>query len=255
MTVWVFGDSFAYLHLQGNTWHRQISNSLKQDLSCYATGGISLEYTYYQFNNVREDIKNNDIVIVALTNIDRRWLIKDRPNEQLWLFSEKQEDPDIDKAIENYLRYLDNRSVYETYLTNFLYNLAYITKVKDLKTIVLPCFDSSTVLANKAGTTLDIARGNLFTVSMNEFDPLYTKNTLTQLGDLRANHLTYTNHCVLANKILDYIHSGITIDLTSDFHKHMLNRENVYTVEYSKQEFFDVHENTEYWNLHLINRP
>ena len=73
MTLWVFGDSFAKYNDHQNIWMNQVANKTRQELICLGDDGTSPDYTYYKFNEIRHQILDNDIIIIALTDINRRW--------------------------------------------------------------------------------------------------------------------------------------------------------------------------------------
>ncbi len=238
MTVWVFGDSFAYLHPHGDTWPRQVANKLNQELKCYAEGGTSLEYTYEQFNTVRHNINAHDTVILALTELNRRWFLRDRVTENIWMIMRNREDPKLSKALEYYLHYLDNSTVHETYLTNFLYNVEYVTTQRSLNTVILPCFETTSAYMSKLNLNLTVAKGQLVTVSMAEFDSKFDHTSYTAISDVRPNHLTRSNHNVLANKIVDSIKTKAPIMLNEGFVKYNMNIGNMQNDQFKLYELY-----------------
>jgi hypothetical protein len=247
--LWVFGDSFAYIPTTGNTWLRQIAARLNCELRCYARGGSSLEYTYEQFNNVRSQFEDSDIVIVALTDVSRRWAI--RANEHESMLVAMQRYPHLEEAVKLYITYLDNDSIQEAYLTNFLHNVEHITLHKNLNTVIIPCFESSSSIVAKVKPKLITAYGNLFAISQGEFMPTFTnRHSITQVSDLRANHLIASNHTILAEKVVRAVTNKQPINLCEDFQHNVLCAERLRNVKFSEQELFDIHLNEQEWNLH-----
>lgn len=238
MTVWVFGDSFAYLHLDADTWPRQVARKLNQELKCYGEGGTGLAYTYEKFNDVRNQIEDNDTVILAVTELNRRWFIRDRASENIWKIMSRREDPKLSNAVEYYLRYLDNEPVYESYLQNFLYNIQFLTNKKNLNTILLPCFNTSAVYLSKQNLNLTVASGELIKVSVAEFDPRFDHSPYTTISDIRPNHLTRSNHTILANKIIHSIQTKAPIDLNEGFVQHNVNDHNMLDEAFRSNELF-----------------
>lgn len=223
MTLWVFGDSFAETTItigrnsQGPTgqWCYQIAHNLNAEIYGYGLGGSSLDYTYYRFNQIRNKIRENDTIIVALTEINRRWFWKDSP--QNGCVQALDLPNDLATAYKYYMLYLNNPIVYETHLITFLHDLNNTSLIKNIKTVILPCFEIT--INNQDYPHLHIAKGNLLTVSLNEFKKNTTREMVDPyfINDRRINHIIKDNHTILANKILNYIRYNKSINLTNAF--------------------------------------
>lgn len=248
--IWVFGDSYA----EDAKWAQIISNNLDMPVTCLGLGGSSIDYTYKTFNDYRNQIKNEDIVIVATTHLSRRWFFKDQPRETTFFYY-LYDTNECSEKFKYYINYLTNNDVYNTYLINFLYNIEYLTKQLNLHTILLPCFDDTDNFFKNIPqeTPLNIAHGDFYKISLNEFDPKFLNSySIHQYiqQELRLNHMIKTNHTILANKIIDNIKIKKPIDLTTGFVTNVLNAKTLKDIDFSKQELFDVHLNDAFWNYH-----
>lgn len=240
-TVWIFGDSFADSNVYTLAWTHQVANNLNYDLKVLALGGTSLDYTYTKFNEYKEQINPGDVVVLALTDLSRYWFLKNEPNRTYWMIMER--DPDMNKAIEQYLRYLENYNLKETYLENFLYNLHYFTKKQDIHTVILPSFNHiAQTLANfkVKVPSLNIASNSLLNVSLNEFEQgtIDPTDLIRNIVEFRSCHMMYSNHLILADKILDNIKKQTPIDLSQGFVSYALNTRTLNNDEFIDKEFF-----------------
>ena len=201
--IWVFGDSFAeqYSNLK-DQWMQVIADNLNQELKCFGLSATSADYTYQKFNNIRDDIKHNDIIIICLTSINRRWFFKDypqsttNPENQSDIVDLPHDADDVKLALQLYNKYLNHNEIYETYLYNFLYNLDYISKQLNLHTIVLINFwDTESILKNRKESFphINFAIGTMQSVNIEELTKQYITNIDLTTKDKRVNHLTKTN--------------------------------------------------------------
>jgi len=264
MNLWIFGDSFAQLHYwpARNTfdelgqWQNQLRVHTDAKLRPLALSGSSLDYTYYKFNEVRKEIRPRDIVIVLLTDLNRRWLWPNRPQDSSPYAIELNKIEAT--AYKYYEAYLNNREIYKTYLLTFLNDLQGWTQFKHLQTMVIPCFPDVEEFVSQHKRDLfliHIAEGNLLDVSRKEFtseirdDP--DKFNYFCRNDLRLNHLTKSNHTILANKLYNHIMDGMAnpIDLRRDFMEGIISPSTIKNEDFSKLELFNAH-NTELWNKH-----
>ena len=234
----------------------QVANKTRQELICLGDDGTSPDYTYYKFNEIRHQILDNDIIIIALTDINRRWFLHDNPADTIWNIIARSET--VSEALEKYLRYLNNKDVHDVYLFNFLVNLHRTTEKLNTHTIILPCFESVNDYTKGSKeyydfTRFHIARGYLYDVALKEFEPdFFNSYHVLKYGqrDLRCNHLMKSNHTILANKIVDNIRRNIPIDLNRGFVTNILNKEKLKNKEFSASELFDIHLDDNVWNFH-----
>lgn len=253
MTLWVFGDSYAeqYNGLK-EQWIQCTSNRLEQNIRCYGLVGSSAEYTYNTLLNVKNEIKEQDIIIIMLTTHSRRWFFKDYPNhtaqpapgtdfkQPVSIYNSTGFD-DVDNALSLYEDCLNNLIVFETYLENFLHNLNYFTKKLNLHTILIPNFyDTQYFLNNKKKMFSNIyfANGIMVDISLNEFTKEYFIEYNTSQKDVRINHLLKDNHLILADKIVDNIKNKSNIDLTTNFNKHIITKEKMNNKDFINEQLF-----------------
>lgn len=216
--LWVFGDSYADVlsikYVLGNkyediSWNYRLASVLNLNIKNLGCSGTSLEYVYFKFDEVKDQICENDVVILVLTNLDRRWIVRDKPNVPPW---------QLDSSELRVFKYLlDFPELYKIYLQNFLINVAYLTKKLNLHTILIPCFDNTAEVLHEMDCELPfhIANGTLLSVSEAEF--INPEDHKTLKLEPRLNHIINSNHGILANKIVDNINRKIPIDLTTDF--------------------------------------
>lgn len=239
-TVWIFGDSFADVGFCANndsnmyTWMQEVPYQLNYTARFLAKGGTSLEYTYEQFNLVRSQIQPCDVIIIALTCPNRRWHIRDNITDNVWQLM--QQSTRLKAALEAYLAHLNVN--YEVYLENFLYNLESVK----VRTIILPCFQTARDLLKSYRGSAYVADLCLYDISNEEFRHNLASEYHKKMAgvDLRACHLTATNHRILANKIVDYVNRG-TVITNNGFRKDFINFDLLKTREFSQGELFNVH--------------
>ena len=206
MTIWIFGDTYVQANNISAQWMYKLAHELKCDVNSLAMNGTALEFTYQRFNIARQKIKEYDTVVVALTNLDRRWFFKQYPQA-----AETNRSPTNNKketkAIDLFRKYLDHKEIYQVYLIDFLYNLQAITEDLKLHTIVLPCFeDVETFLLDKKGLfpSIDIAEGNLSSIAGYDVEVI-------------LNHMNADRHQILSQKLLSYIRDGYHVNLKEGF--------------------------------------
>lgn len=255
MTIWSFGGSFS-ITLTGvdDTWQQQLTKKLDIPINYMGLGGSSLDYTYKKFNSVRNEIEKNDILVLTLPDIDRRWFIKDKPEESNWNWVSREDRNH--ESMKYFLVYLNNTEPYEIYFLNFLYNLHNFTKKLNLHTILLPCFNDTLEILQKRKDQFPqffIANGALDQINRDEFDQKFLDDYgYIKYGenDLRINHMIKSNHTILADKLLQSIKEKTNINLKDTFVKSILNRQSFKDVNFSKDELFNVHLNEWAWNYH-----
>lgn len=251
-SIWIFGDSFAH-YTPYDIWCKRIGELADATPYYFGEGGTSLEYTYEKFNDNRSHIKSNDIIILALTDINRRWFLRENLKDSIWdLMSQKTP---IAEAITAQQKYLNCISIHETYFSNFLYNLEYLTRSRHTHTIILPCFDTTLNSLNLMKTdipSIHIADRSLLDISTREFeDPsLLQHYTNTIQGDLRRCHFIKSNHYILADKLYENITTKKSLSLRKGFVEGVLNKNSLKSEEFAHSELYDVHliPEHEYWD-------
>jgi hypothetical protein len=240
--IWIFGGSYADIDNRPE-FVDQWGHQLGYPIHSLALGGTSTDYVYKKFNDVRDQIDQDDIVIVVLSSLDRRWFVRDDPANSPWIHLIK--NPRYNKsyadAVKSYLLYLEHREIYQTYLINFFYNLHNLTIKKNLHTIIMKSFSFDRI-SFKEFPQFHVAKGCLYKVSENEFDLEFSKKypALVKGNDIRTNHMIKSNHKILANKIIRNIKRKSPIDLNRGFIKGVLNKKSLNNVEFKNRELFDI---------------
>lgn len=251
MTIWAFGGSYSEIKSHDHdTWMQQISNNLGTELKSFGISGSSLDYTYKTFNEIRDQIDNNDIIIMTIQDLDRRWFFKDDPDKTNYYYWASRLDQN--KALKYYLLYLNNSEIHNLYFLNFFHNLHNFIKKKNIHTVILPGFVDSNTLLNDKKIEFDnfnIAYGTLNQLSQDELNPMFIKK-YDYTYDMRTHHMIKTNHTILANKIIDNIKNKTPIDLQTGFIKDIVNQYSLKDIEFSKKELFNIHLNDDVWNYY-----
>lgn len=237
-TVWTFGDSFiaGYNVKHANKlWTAQVADKIHYRLELRGMVGSSLSYMYEQFNNIRDNVKNNDVVIIAPTELSRKWLVRERPDDGPIFNAAQLGTTKQQKAVMNYIMNLQNLEIEKNYLINFLYGLHYLTEQKKLHTIVLTTFkETAEVINNENLPLFHISDGLLCdNVQREEFEPKVYENWMRfHFVDCRPNHLCRSNHEVMAKKILDNIQNNEIINLNTGFHKEIIQHNTKHFCDY-----------------------
>lgn len=236
MTVWTFGDSYAESYQKPDQWMHRVATKFDYQVNSFGRVGSSMEYTFDKFYSVRNQISNNDIILLALTTYNRRWFFRQHPEHTAYpapqtsflnpklIYSDTGFE-NINEALELYEDNLKNMKVHETYLLNFLYNLDYVSQKQNTKTIVLINFyDTENFLANKKSEwpNIHFAEEKLLSISLNEYAKAYFSKHDFSKKDVRINHMIRSNHIILANKIIDYIIDNVPVDLRYGFNEHII---------------------------------
>lgn len=238
MTIWIFGDSFSrHFKSLPDTWVERVSIGTNQEIRSFARPTIPLENTFYKFNNNRNNIEKNDIVIFTITNIHWRWFDKEQPSN----VSEHK-----DNAYENYEKYLFYyRELHKVYLTNFLFNLQDLTKKLNLHTIIIENFFHYTDVLNELKSQLPLlhfAKGIFSEASDREWKTeliMVAANEATIKWDGRLNHFTRSNHIHIADKIINNIKNKIPIDFTQGLITNYLDHDIFNDVNFREYELFE----------------
>lgn len=237
-TLWVLGDSFAadetFKNLNGvvrhDRWWEQLAKKLNLNVKNYAKSGTSIDYSSLMFHQIFDEIKRKDVIVLALTDVQRQWIVKDNPTVTSFRMFEKMEELGhfskelLNHGIFHFTESL-NPEVESASAVNFINSVSYLTLKKDVKFIILPCFnhghdpmvEAKNIVLGK--NVISPKKGQcLWTISISEFKGK-SKKLPKQVIDHRFNHLSPENHTILANKIYNSITTGI-LDLS---HKDFLS--------------------------------
>lgn len=237
--IWTFGDSFSrHFKFLPDTWVERVASTLDQKVKSFSKPVTSLEYAFDAFNRSRKYINENDVIIVTLTNIDRRWFFKNIP-----LRVALQYEGEELRAYQQYTKYLTNFDIQKTYLLNFLYNLNAFSKNKH--TIVMGNFmeyEKYLDSVSKDLPNIHVAKGPLSFVSDREWKREIIEHAPIEWFmkfDRRLNHLSRRNHLLLADKIIDNIKNKTPIDLNTGLATEFLTEALFNDPAYCKVELFN----------------
>ena len=220
--LWVFGDSFSVKSKQENTYIDQISAALNLEIRNYSKGGSSLDYLYYAFDNTFSEIKENDVVLITLTDYYRVWMNREHPDYGTW--------GDITYEDRRWLNQYKTKFFIEeakfAQLNMFLEVVAARLDFLNSKPVLLWCFWDEIAAGNirPVKNSITVSKGSLYTISINEFkteaDKVFIK---TNNLDDRPNHFSLKNHNILADKVINYLNNNIdVIDLTEGFYSNFI---------------------------------
>lgn len=246
--IWIFGDSYAVNQdeLNQRIWMNIVSKKLNYKVTNFASGGSSLDFTYFKFDQHYRSISKNDVIIISLTNIDRRYFISSNPNVSSINHSLDKNyrhiSDEVKTAIFLYYKYLDNVESFKIGLINFLYRLQLLAEKLFLKIILIKNFVDLDFIDSYSGfNNLNISKGCLFAISSSECqnEDLHRRimRSYQSISDPRANHLCYSNHSILANKIINNITNNTPLDLSTGFSNNLLTFNNCKDTSLHKEEF------------------
>jgi len=240
MTLWTFGDSFTkHFDYIPDTWVERTRRLMNIELKSYSKPMTTLEYTFYKFNEERNNIKPNDVVIIGITTLRRRWFWPEKPFRGLELNKTEQ------KASDNYEKYLSHYDeIQKIYLTNFLFNAHYLTKKLNLHTIIIPNFYDFDVTLDTIRNDLPlfhIAKGRIGIVSDYEFkEEIVSMATVEWFmkSDKRMNHFIRSNHIRISDKIMDNIYNKTPLDFTQGMVQGIVDNELLDDPKFREEELF-----------------
>jgi hypothetical protein len=238
--LWVFGDSYSmpieFIGSDGDraganidktvyttNWIEELANKLPIDeLQVFADFGVAnewiLKHVFEQFNNFKPD----DCVVVQLTNSNRHWFFEDVPTESNIVQGLAHPDHSADKrkAIEGYIKYLDNDNMNDIIYSAMIYSFMYIkSSMPNVKILLLPGW----------GAGPDTIGNLTNNVSNAEFDCAETQQLFyNKVGqDSRLNHMSIDNHHILADKVSSYFNYQTPVNLTTGFTAAIYTKENI----------------------------
>lgn len=219
--LYTFGDSFVKMFNDTPEWAytsliAKEFNTTEKNFGKYSS---SLEYTFHQFEEQRNNFVKDDIVIIALSLPDKTFFFHDRPSlSHLWSLDIEQHTPDEKVAMETYYKHLHNPKNIIINLLNFLYSVQEITQRKQLNTVILKTIfdDVGNIVNQERYPNLHIANGYFWELMKQEIsqDSLYSFLNLNKFAnDSRVFHFTESNHRIIADSIISAIKQGTEINL------------------------------------------
>ncbi len=219
-SLWIFGDSFSVgstfknesLWKYESNWIDMLKAEYcpDHDIKNHSQFGVSNEFIFEQFGTIFSKIADGDICIIQTTSAARHWFFENDPAlsnlgaTHLDNYSKEQK-----KAIEYYLKYLQNDKLDDILYTQFLYAVSYFLAARpNVQFLILPGFGDA---PHVTGNLQNICEGEFNNADV--IPDFYKKH----YWDPRLNHISYENHSILAKKIAEYFREGTKLDLTKDF--------------------------------------
>ena len=228
--LWVFADSYgdsdlAIRFCSYPSYIDIISERLNLEVYNHSLVGCSNEYIMNEFFNNLENINKDDIVIVVLTEISRKWFHENLPDvthinqlmraiDNNWFDIDKiLTSSDVEfycrMLVENNESFCVNNSL--NYLQMMIDTLSTYQKDIEFTCVVVPAFIQPKTIRDNVTHGLN---ETLLSISNNEFvDSVFSENYL----EFRRNHLTEENHVILADKIIEAIENNTHINLGDGF--------------------------------------
>jgi hypothetical protein len=189
----------------------------------------SLEYTFYQFEQQRNNFVEGDIVIIALSLLDKTFFFNDRPElSQMWSFETEEHTVEEKTAMEMYYNHLHNSKNIKINLINFLHSVQEVTQRKRLKTVILKTlfFDTDNIVNKERYPELIIANDcfwELMKVEISQESLLSYLNLHKFTNDARTFHFMEPNHKIIADSIISAIKYNTEINLENVLLRNIYN--------------------------------
>jgi len=231
MVMHIFGDSFFenWMHQDNEprppAWQEQLATRLGCAVKYHGLAGSSVDYTIKKFYEVLPSIKNDDYVIIGITNHARIYSpIQEKDGcAAALLMSDKDAStmygPNWKNAVEIGLKWFMDEDLNKCHIVSFLHGVSTLLRHIHDKPLIIECFGHDPIDQSLlAGTALTYAKGDLYTPCRNEFKTEADVQRHQNIpGDDRSNHLSPENHVILANKLFAYFTANKPVDLTSGF--------------------------------------
>ena len=230
MTYYIFGDSFAtrygspenphYFNGEtGDLWYDILENETKEKLNIFAGGGLGPYTTFENFYEQFENKKITDKLIFFLSGQYRLPVGTDTDDQPICLNVLRGEKDTVLKSLEYEIFYVHRILKEEIFRANIknIYFLKTLSQLKKIKIMVFLCFGFNRTelhdyvnvkeiyeLNNLNDEYFNIYTNPLFHVSIEESVNL---KDYDDKKNHRANHLSFCNHRILTNKILNFFMS------------------------------------------------
>jgi hypothetical protein len=241
--LWIFGDSFAAMHINSpeRIWQRQLGRQMSErsgkpvELRVHGLPGSSQDWALQQFVLNADAISEHDRVIFIATTPSRYWYFQDRPALSNWNILDFDEacTEEQARAVELHIKHIQRLELDILQCASRMGLLAYEAHRRGLPPImILPVVE---MLAGDAEDYPDLiwGIGNLSRIQFDEYaNPTEALRRNEQgipgyfLGvDCRYGHLCLRNHDILAEKLLEGLESNTRPDLNKGFHRHFITPE------------------------------
>lgn len=244
--IFLFGDSFSYIHPTddvNNYWPVLVAKHFKSELLTGSVFGCCQDFIFQKIEENKNFISANDQIIIALTDQNRFWFKEDSPdftNVNILNFKGLLGE-NIGHAASEFYKYILRPSLVNQWM---IYRLGWLNNLVIKRNwrcpIILSCFDHTEIDCEDFDNLI-ISNGFLNKVSEFEFDK--DTRSINVLQDVlfgidpRACHLCYSNHAILADKIIYSITNNKEIDLTSNFVQEIIDQDKLRDADFMKKEF------------------
>jgi len=218
--LYTFGDSFIKMFNTPDwAYTSLIAKEFNTTEKSFGLISSSLEYTFHQFEQQRNNFVEGDIVIIALSLLDKTFFFHDRPAlSHLWSFETEQHTVEEKTAMEMYYKHLHNTENIKINLLNFLHSVQEITRSKKLKTVILKTlfFDADNIVNKERFPELIIGNDCFWELMKLEIsqDSLLNYLDLHKFTkDARTFHFMEPNHRIIADSIISAIKNNTEINL------------------------------------------
>lgn len=247
--LYVFGCSFAWTPEDTRTWSSQIAKHFNLELVNTGFPGQGILQHFKNWQDLEKDMKPGDMNIISLSSTDRTYFFPQAPYFSQFAHAEAPNILDnldsentnkIKEAIPayiDYFKYLHNPDHYLWFVKCWLRWLDAKSKMIGTKTIVIPAFDELLPALQDNFENLLIFQKTLTDISQSEYADEKFEKVFNGPYDLRANHLCFSNHSVLAKKVIESINIGYVKDSFSGWHSKLINDENILQQDWCNTNF------------------
>jgi len=219
--LWIFGDSFSAMpkgEFNFPLWHELVASGLGfTGYENRAETGVSNDWIFHEYTTYLNEMEPGDYVIIQPTQKYRQWFFEDPTLSNYYL---KDLDQHVSKeqfnAVKQYITHLQRDIIDELRYAQFILSLERLSEMaKHVRILVLPGFFG---VAGVQGSLISICDGEF-----DNEDHVVRWIKAHDGKDPRPNHMSETNHKVLADKILNFFSTGQPIDLNNGFQKAIIN--------------------------------
>lgn len=261
--IYITGDSFSWTPEDdlGETWIKLLAVKLGIPVTNISCPGVPQDWIWSEIANLSKEITSDDQLIVVLTDPSRFWYIESDPSlSNSWIlesdFDRVVNSKEVKSAIEYYIKYIQRPNLDIQFLAHRLGWLNNFVRIKNLKKpLILLAFDQY-IPDIENYPDLIFSKGNLNSVSKGEETP---EDPHKWRGvDVRYNHLTLSNHKILADKIISTLENNNEIDLTTGFNTRVMNSSIIKDDDFIKRELSEknvsIHNNVPDLKLTSLSR-
>ena len=253
-TLWVTGDSFSYSTPNYtdniNLWTNAVADQLGFNIQNLSLIGSCQDYSMQTIDANRHLITKDDQLLIVLTEPSRFWFFENLPsltNSYVIDFEETVGDPELSKAAEYYIKYIQRPELDMQALAHRLGWLNNLIQIKGWRKAHIIIAFPMAIPGMDLYPNLLFSNDVLSRVSNMEFvDNFRPKNGI----DTRHGHLCISNHKILATKIINAIRTDTGIDLSTGFLTSILSLDAIQNVKWAQEELC-----TEYVDLFFKMSP